>query len=173
MTLSASERRIWRLPLAASLLAVLLLSAGEGSAAERPTSILGKWRFNAAESELLPGEAPPKELVMEVTQDDGVKFRWTATVKMPDGASGVTRFDGAIDGKAYPIDGRPGSTSSFAWTPDGSLKQVSESSAGIAVEVCSFTGGNAHITARKMTCATRQTDSRGRSASYVEVFDLG
>lgn len=148
------------------LAALFVLGAGAS-----PDSIMGKWRLNVKESELLPGETPPQELIMEVTLDDGSKFQWTATVKMPDGASGVTRFKGAIDGKAYPVEGRPGSTSSFTWTPDGALKQVSESTAGIAVETCAFAGGNTRATARKMICASRQTDSLGRTVTYTEVFD--
>jgi hypothetical protein len=149
----------------------LLAGAVCGSAEARPPSLEGKWRLNAKESELLPGETPPQELVMAITVDDGTKFRWTVSVKMPDGASGETSFEGAIDGKSYPVKGRPGSTSSFSWTQDGALKQVSESPGGIAIETCTFTGGESHITGRRMTCASRQTDSRGRAASYVEVFD--
>ncbi len=132
----------------------------------RPASLEGKWRLNAAESELLPGEAAPAELVMAITKDDAQGFRWTATVKMPDGSSGQTGFDGAIDGKPYPVSGRSGSTSSFSWTPDGALKQVSQSPGGIAIEICAIAAGGV-----RMTCETRQTDKSGQAASYLEVFD--
>jgi hypothetical protein len=131
----------------------------------------GQWRLNPAESEFLPGETPPADLVMAITLDDGRKFRWTATVKMSDGGSGTTGFDGAIDGMPYPVAGRPGSTSAFSWTQEGLLKQVSQSAAGISVEICSFTGGQGGGPPRKMTCSARQTDSEGRAATYVEVFD--
>jgi hypothetical protein len=150
--------------------AIALIGISAGAASARLPSLEGKWRLNVAQSELLPGEPAPAELIMAITLDDGRKFRWTATVKMPDGASGMTSFDGAIDGKPYPVEGRPGSTSAFSWTPEGLLKQVSQSAAGISVEMCNFTGGQGGPP-RKMTCSARQTDAAGRAATYVEVFD--
>jgi hypothetical protein len=108
----------------------------------------------------------PAELVMTVTQDDGKDFRWTVAVRMPTGETGATGFDGAIDGRPYPVQGRPGSSSAFSWLADGSLKQVSESRAGLSVEICAFSPD-----ARKMTCNVRQTEASGRAAVYQEVFD--
>ncbi len=154
-----------RFVLKSSLLAIALLLIATGAFA-RPASLEGKWRLNLKESELLPGEAAPSELLMAITKDDAQGFRWTATVKMSDGASGQTGFDGAIDGKPYPVAGRPGSTSSFSWTPDRALKQVSQSPGGIAVEICRIAAGGA-----RLTCEARQTDKSGQAASYVEVFD--
>jgi hypothetical protein len=148
------------------LAAVGWAAFGSVSASPRPTSLVGEWRLNLKESELLPEDAPLAELVMAVTKDDGKSFRWTATVKLPDGQSGSTGFDGAIDGKPYPVQGRPGSTSAFTWLSDGALKQVSQSAAGIAVENCTFSSDF-----RKMNCNARQTDIAGRATSYVEVFD--
>jgi hypothetical protein len=153
------------------LMLAAILPGAVALADGRPASIVGRWQLNNSESEFLPNETPPSELVMAITQDDGNKFRWTVTVKMPDGASGATHFDGAIDGKPYPVDGRPGNTSVFSWTAEGSLKQVSQSKAGIAVEICSFSGSQGAAPPRRMTCNTRQTDSAGRAASYLEVFD--
>jgi hypothetical protein len=150
-------RRLQFLPLFFILIA--------GSALARPDNLEGKWRFDPKESELLPGEAAPAELVMNITKDDGQVFQWTVTVKMPDGQGGSTSFKGAIDGKAYPVQGRPGSTSAFSWTPDGSLKQVSESPGGIATEICTFPPGG-----KRFICNARQTDMQGRAVSYVETF---
>ena len=111
----ASGRRMMTRKLPIALTALGLLAAPPSWA--RPPSLEGKWVFNAAESELLPGEPPPAELVMTITRDDGIGFRWTVVIKMPDGGSGSTIFDGAIDGKPHPVQGRPGSASAFSWTP--------------------------------------------------------
>jgi hypothetical protein len=146
------------LPIIASLLAAPALA--------RPDSLEGKWRFDPKQSELLPGEPPPADLIMNITKDDGTSFQWTVTVTMPDGQGGSTAFKGAIDGKAYPIQGRPGSTSAFSWTEDGSLKQVSEGPGGIATETCTFPPGG-----KRFVCEARQTDMTGRSVTYVETFD--
>jgi len=160
-------KRDMRIGFTAVIVALSLLA---GPATARPNSLLGKWRLNLKQSELLPGEEPPSELTMAITRDEAAKpdssFSWTVTVTMPDGASGTTGFDGAIDGKAYPVRGRPGSTSAFSWTPDGSLKQVSQSAGGFAVEICAFTPNG-----KRMTCSARQTDTKGRAVTYLEVFD--
>ncbi len=150
-----------------AILAMLAaLAAATTGAQARPPSIEGKWRLNPKETESLPGEEAPAELVMAITKDDGKVFDWTVTVRMADGATGATSFSGAIDGKPYPIAGRPGSTSSFTWLPDGTLKQVSEQKAGFVVEICEFSGGM-----KKMECSARQTDLKGRVMTYVESFD--
>jgi hypothetical protein len=147
-------------------LAAIAVSAASAAADARPASIEGKWRLNPKETETLPGEEAPAELIMAITKDDGKVFNWTVTVRMPDGASGSTSYSGAIDGKPYPIAGRPGSTSAFSWLPDGTLKQVSEQGAGFVVEICEFPGGM-----KKMECSARQTDNKGRVMTYVESFD--
>jgi hypothetical protein len=148
------------------ILSAIVLLMIAGSAHARPATLEGKWRLNLKESESLPGEAPPAELIMAITKDDGRVFRWTATVKLPGGESGETSFAGAIDGQPYPVSGHPGTTSKFSWTPDGALKQVSEAAGGIAVETCTFTPDM-----KKMMCDARQTDMQGRVVSYYEAFD--
>jgi hypothetical protein len=149
-----------------AILPAIVLLAAASAAFARPASIEGRWRLNLKESEFMPGEAPPTELIMAITKDDGQSFRWTATVKLPGGESGQTSFVGAIDGKPYPVAGRPGTTSKFSWTPDGELKQVSEAAGGIAVEICTFSADM-----KKMTCDARQTDMQGGAVTYYEAFD--
>jgi hypothetical protein len=148
------------------MLAMMASFAVAASAAARPASIEGRWRLNPKETETLPGEEAPAELIMAITKDDGQVFRWTVTVKFADGTGGSTSFSGAIDGKPYPVAGRPGSISKFSWTPEGALKQVSEAAAGFSVEVCSFTPDM-----KRMECEARQTDLKGRVNTYVETFD--
>jgi hypothetical protein len=143
-----------------------VLSLLATTAYARPPSIEGKWRLNPKETETLPGEEAPAELIMAITKDDGTAFQWTVSVRMADGAAGQTSFSGAIDGKPYPVAGRPDSTSSFTWLADGTLKQVSEQKAGFVVEICAFSNGM-----RKMECSARQTDLKGRVYTYVESFD--
>ena len=150
-----------------SRLILMLLASSLGAAGlARPSTLEGRWRLDLARSELLPGEDKPAELVMAVTKDTPTAFAWTVTMRMPDGTAGQTSFTGAIDGKPYPVAGRPGSTSAFSWTPDGALKQVSEAPGGVAVETCGFTPDR-----RTMTCDAKQTDSRGRVFVYEEVYD--
>lgn len=151
--------------LSATLLTIILLGTAQNAHA-RVAPLTGKWSFNAKESELLPGEEAPAELVMQIAKDDDKSFQWTVTVKMADGQTGAIGFEGVIDGKPYPVKGRDGSTSAFSWLADGGLKRVDQSPGGIVVEICRFTGNM-----RRMNCAARQTDAQGRAASYVEVFD--
>ena len=146
----------------ASAIALFVVAVAQA----RPPGLEGRWQLNPKESEFLPGEEPPKALILAITQDDGRVFRWTVTVKLSDGQSGQTGFAGAIDGKPYPVAGRPGTTSKFSWTPEGALKQVSESAGGIAVEICTFAPDM-----KKMICDARQTDMEGRAVTYYETFD--
>lgn len=144
----------------------ILASMMAGQALARPPSLEGRWRLNLKDSEMLPGEEQPAELIMAISRDDGRSFQWTATVKLRGGESGATSFTGAIDGKPYPVAGKPGVTSKFSWTPEGALKQVSEAAGGIAVEICAFPPDM-----KKMMCDARQTDMQGRVATYYEEFD--
>jgi hypothetical protein len=155
------QRGFWP---AVALLGLLVCLADPAFA--RPDSLVGKWRFNPGQSELLPGEPAPDELIMDITKDDGRVFQWTVTVRLPGGQSGATHFDGAIDGKAYPVKGRPGSTSTFTWLSDGSLKQVSESPGGFSTEICTFPPSG-----KRFVCEARQVDAQGHAAAYTEVFD--
>ena len=148
------------------LFIIALLLAISLSAAARPPSLAGKWKLNLEQSELLPGEAKPAELIMNITVDDDRGFHWVVTVTMPGGESGSVSYNGAIDGEPRAVEGRLGSTSAFAWTPDGALKQVSQSSGGLATETCKISPD-----VKKMTCEARQTDSQGRTLTYSEVFD--
>ena len=149
------------------LFSIAAIAAFTASALARPPSLEGKWRLDPKETETLPGDEAPAELIMAITKDDASAFRWTVTVKMKDGSGGSTSFAGAIDGKPYPVTGRPaGSTSAFSWMPNRSLKQTSQGPGGISVEVCAFSQDN-----RKMTCNARQTDMKGQALAYVEVFD--
>ena len=129
----------------ASAIALFVVAVAQA----RPPGLEGRWQLNPKESEFLPGEEPPKALIMAITQDDGRVFRWTVTVKLSDGQSG-----------------QPGTTSKFSWTPEGALKQVSESAGGIAVEICTFAPDM-----KKMICDARQTDMEGRAVTYYETFD--
>jgi len=79
---------------------------------------------------------------------------------------GGARFVASNKDRAYPVEGRPGSTSAFSWLPDGTLKQVSDQKAGFVVEICEFSNGM-----KKMECSARQTDMKGMVNTYVESFD--
>ena len=79
----------------ASAIALFVVAVAQA----RPPGLEGRWQLNPKESEFLPGEEPPKALIMAITQDDGRVFRWTVTVKLSDGQSGQTGFAGALSGR--------------------------------------------------------------------------
>ena len=145
--------------------ALILLTLQAQLALARPPSLVGAWHLDLARTDSLAGEEKPADLTMLVTKDDPSAFQWTVTVRMHDGSSGSTSFNGAIDGKPYPIQGNAGSTSAFSWTPEGTLKQVSQGPGGIAIEICSFSGDGG-----TMDCEVKQTDMQGRVAVYEEAY---
>jgi hypothetical protein len=57
-----------------TILAAIAALAASAGANARPASIEGKWRLNPKETDTLPGEEAPAELVMVINKDDGKVF---------------------------------------------------------------------------------------------------
>jgi hypothetical protein len=65
-------------------------------------SLVGTWKLNLAKS--VWGNIPaPREDTLLVTQDDGVGLKWTASGVSANGERFSFSFEGATDGKDYPM----------------------------------------------------------------------
>ncbi|SRR5579862_2794935 len=81
------------------LLANLAAASGQKSARQ---SLVGTWKLNVTKSSW--GEIPaPKESTLVVLQDDATGLKWTGSGVSADGDSFSFSFEGAVDGKDYPI----------------------------------------------------------------------
>jgi hypothetical protein len=84
---------------------VILLLANLTAASDRKPvrkSLVGTWKLNVAKSAW--GKVPaPKENTLVVIQDDATGLKWTASGVSADGDSFSFSFEGAADGKDYPM----------------------------------------------------------------------
>lgn len=65
-------------------------------------TLVGTWKLNLAKSSW--GKIPaPKEDTLVVTEDDAKGLKWTASSVSADGESFSYSFEGAADGREYPM----------------------------------------------------------------------
>jgi hypothetical protein len=82
--------------------ALLLAAAAMGAQAAPPASQLGKWRFNAAESDQGKNPNPTVDGALVVTKDDGAALQFTLVETLKSGAKVEYTWSGAYDGKLRP-----------------------------------------------------------------------
>ena len=81
------------------LLANLAAASDQKSARQ---SLVGTWKLNITKSSW--GKIPqPKESTLVVLQDDAMGLKWTGSGVSAEGDSFSFSFEGAVDGKDYPI----------------------------------------------------------------------
>jgi hypothetical protein len=152
-------------PIVAGIL--ILTTCASVTAAAEPGPFVAEWHWNKAESTSAAGEAMPREMVLNITSADPAHVVWTLTAVDDKGVRRVQSFTGAGDGKPVPIAGSTdGSTTAFTVTaakldsvsasPDGSTDRSS----------CSLS-----VDRKKMTCRGTESDGKGHSATYVDVYD--
>jgi hypothetical protein len=128
---------------------------------------VGRWHWNEAESSKTPGEAPPREIVLVIQSASPAHVQWTLTITDPSGGQHQQAFNGSGDGKPAPVAGAPaGTTGTLTVTatrfdgvyanPDGSSDRSS----------CTLSAD-----ARKMTCRGTDSDGKGHSMPYTDVYD--
>lgn len=85
-------------------IAILLLVNVAAASDQKPArkSLVGTWKLNLAKSAW--GNIPaPKEATLVVIKDDATGLRWTASGVSAAGDSFSFTFEGAADGKDYPM----------------------------------------------------------------------
>jgi len=85
-------------------IAILLLANVAAALGQKPPrkSLVGTWKLNLTKSAW--GKIPaPKEATLVVTQDDDTGLKWTAVGVSANGEQFSYSFEGAVDGKDYPM----------------------------------------------------------------------
>lgn len=154
-----------RLIVAGILTLTTCASAAAPAAESGP--FVGEWHWNKAESTSAAGEPVPREMVLNVTSADPARVVWTLTVIDAQGERHVQSFNGAGDGKPVPIPGSTdGSTTAFTVTAT-KLDSVSASADGSSDRSsCSLS-----VDRKKMSCHGTESDGKGHSVTYVDVYD--
>ncbi|HUI18182.1 MAG TPA: hypothetical protein VL244_10990 [Alphaproteobacteria bacterium] len=154
---------------------VTLAAAFPLSAATTISPFAGAWHWNKDQSQLVPGVPVPTEIIWEIKNyaskgsGDYTKLQSSLTITYPDGTQRVEGYNGAFDGKPYPVRGRDdGATRSYKVLPDGSLQSefMSPKSKVPGSATCVLSDEN-----KKMTCKGSAPDTQGNAANFVAVFD--
>ena len=163
-TIGAAAAGLW------TLAAVLPVGA-----AMTVSPFAGAWHLNKDESKLVAGNPAPQDIIWEIKNystkghNDYNKVQYSLTIIYPDGKGRVEGFNGAFDGKPYPVQGREeGATRSYTVLPDGSLKSefISPKTNVTGSQTCSLSPDS-----KKMTCQGTAADAQGKPAQYTVVFD--
>ncbi len=135
----------------------------------------GAWHWNKDESKLVPGVAAPQEIIWDIKNFTGHghtdynRVQMSLEITYPDGSERSEGFDGAFDGKPYPVKGRDdGATRAYTVLPDGSLqsKFTSKKSETGSTSTCTLSPDR-----KKMTCSGTAPDAQGKPADFTVVFD--
>jgi hypothetical protein len=144
-----------------------LVAVAAGPAFGQSGGFTGKWRWNMGQSTMVPGEPPPKAIILEIAQAAGGKLKWTVTETDPSGQPHVESFDGVADGKQRPLQGGEGQTTASFTITDSGLSASFKSPDGASDSwTCSVSGDS-----RQMTCRGTESDGKGHSEPYTDVYD--
>jgi hypothetical protein len=152
--------------LIAALIIVACAAAGAAAYADAGPFV-GEWHWNQAESQTPPGETPPKDIVLKIASADVAHVQWTVTATDASGQQHVDSISATGDGKTSQITGSPpGTTRAFTVTPT-SLQDVFIGPDGSSDRAtCTVSPDR-----KKLTCRGVESDGKGHSANYVDVFD--
>lgn len=130
-------------------------------------SFVGTWRWNAAQSTMTPGEAPPREVVLAIGGAETGRVQWTLTRVDAKGDKLVESYSGTGDGKPAPVIGAPpGTTARFTVAPNSLTSSYANSDGSTERATCTLSPDG-----RVMTCLGTDDDGKGHTSSYRDVFD--
>lgn len=152
---------------AIALALALAALAGPLAARAQSSGWVGRWHWNAAQSTAVPGEVPPRDITLVIESASPAQVRWSLTIVDPAGVRHQQSFSGSGDGKPAPVAGAPpGTTGSLTVTatrfdsvysdPDGSTDRSS----------CTLSPDG-----RRLTCRGADSDGKGHSVPYTNVYD--
>jgi hypothetical protein len=146
--------------------AVALVLVG-GMARAGSGSFVGGWHWDKAQSSSIPGEPAPRDIVLDITDMSGGALKWTLTEIDPQGGKHTESFDGKSDGTPTPVTGAGGPTTAAFTLAGATLKAVFKSPDGSSDSwSCALAPDG-----RKMNCQGMESDGKGHSAGYTDVYD--
>ena len=154
-----------------NLLAALLIAGAFSvpiafAADDTAGAFAGEWHWNKGESSVIPGEPLPREVVLRIASATPARVQWTLTRTDADGSQHTESFAGSGGGQPGPITGAPDTTGAFTVT--ASTLDASYQSKDGSTDRTSCTLSSDR---RKMTCRGAESDGKGHSMNYVDVYD--
>jgi hypothetical protein len=152
------------------ILIVILLGSGAGAALPQKSKVRrnasGIWNLDVASSEF--GEAPkPKSAHLTVSMK-GDRMSWTSDVVAADGTRMKQFFDGAIDGKEYPVRSEPDAgavSASYTLNKDGTTHATLKSPTGRMEMTISISRD-----AKTLIIKNELLDNSGEKVTWSEVW---
>jgi hypothetical protein len=150
----------------AAILVLALCSAASTAHAQSP--FVGQWRWNKAESsEMPPGEAAPNDVVLVITAADPARVQWSLTAVDAKGDAQVQSFSGTGNGTAAPIAGSPdGAVAAYTVTPTAVQAVHTSRDGSVERTSCAVSPDG-----RKLTCHGTESDGRGNTRGFQDVYD--
>ncbi|HYM04013.1 MAG TPA: hypothetical protein VET85_13760 [Stellaceae bacterium] len=148
--------------------ALVLVSFGMASAARADSAnFVGKWHWSQKESSSVPGEPPPRDVLLTITSADAKRAQWSLAVVDDKGEKHTESFTGAADGKPTPVAGGANGMTAEVKMIGAALDITYKVADGSSDHVsCSVSADN-----NKMTCRGTESDGKGHSANYVDVYN--
>jgi hypothetical protein len=144
------------------------LAASSGSPADAQTaSFIGRWHWDKAQSSSVPGEPAPRDIQLNITALSLGALAWTLNEVDPQGGKHSESFNGKPDGTAFPVVGAGDQTTAAFTLAGNTLKAMFKSQDGATDSwSCAETpdGG-------KMKCQGTESDGKGHTAGYTDVYD--
>jgi hypothetical protein len=139
-----------------------VLAAGSAWADGSP--FVGSWHWNRAQSTMPPGAPIPDDLTTEISRIDGSHLKWSVTMLSSGQPPQVETFDLAPNGEFYPISSD--TMASFRLTGNTLQATFRGANGESDALTCALSADQ-----KQMTCKGVLTETDGRAANYVDVFD--
>jgi hypothetical protein len=141
--------------------------AAMAAVAAEPSPFVGEWHWNQAASTSVPGEPLPREVVLKVSSADTAHVAWTLITVDAKGGRHVQPFNGSGDGKPVPVvDATDGATDAFTVTASTFDSVYADRDGATDRSSCTLSADH-----KLMTCRGTESDGKGHSVDYVDVYD--
>lgn len=146
--------------------AAVALSFSTAALAADEGAFAGEWHWNKAESSVIPGEPLPREVVLRIASATPARVQWTLTRTDADGSQHTESFSGSGGGQAGPVTGAPDTTGAFTVTASTLEASYQSKDGNTDRTSCTLSADR-----KKMTCRGTESDGKGHSMNYVDVYD--
>jgi hypothetical protein len=150
-----------------SIVAGLATLVASAAVAAEPGPFVGEWHWNGTASVGAPGEPKPRDVVLSITSADAAHVAWRLTMTDETGERHEQSFNGTGDGKPVAVSGNTtGSMAAFTVTPTALQSVYTYPDGATDRSTCALSADQ-----KTMTCHGVESDGKGHTAPYTDVYD--
>ena len=146
--------------------AAVAVSFSTAALAADDGAFVGEWHWNKGESSVVPGEPLPREVVLRIGSATAARVQWTLSRTDADGSQHTESFSGTGNGQPGAVSGAPDTTGAFTVTATALEANYTSKDGSTDRTSCTLSSDR-----RKMTCHGTESDGKGHSMNYVDVYD--